>query len=1234
MLALTVASASCFAQEDAGNIEFVENKGQWDNRVNFKGEMSTGAFFLQKTGFTVLLHDPADLQRLALHGAHPPGRPVGGWAGGGAGKSKGADASSAGHNKPGNGGGNDSSDLLIHSHAYRVTFAGASEGVTIVPDKPAPGYNNYFIGNDPSKWAKDCKIYQGVTYKDIYPHIDLRYYTDQGQLKYEIIVHPGGNVDQIAMYYEGASGLEIKKGQLLINTSVGQVKELAPATFQFDERGRVPVKSRFTIKNGNTVQFKVGEYDTRATLIIDPTLVFCTFTGSRVSNWGFTATPGPGGTFFAGGIVFGSAFPWNTGVLQPRYGGGQFDVGIMKFSSNGAAKVYATYLGGGDSESPHSMISDQYGNLVVLGRSYSSDFPYKTREGPGGAADMFVAMLDVSGSTLIGCMRIGGTGNDCVNMGDQLRSRNERSDSLIRNYGDDSRSEVVLDGQNNILIAANTQSSSPAGLFPIKGPVFQPNYGGGGQDGVVVKIDPACNHIIWSSFLGGSGNDAAFVLKANPMTGDIYVAGATTSKDFPGDKGGVFQSTYGGGQCDGFVTVISADGTRQGKTSYFGTAAADAIYGIQFDREGVPYIMGTTNGTWPTTSNVQFINPGAKQFVSKLQNDLSGFVFSTTFGNSSSKLPNISPVAFLVDRCENIYVSGWGGWIIGQEADPYGLAGTVGMPVTGDAIKRNTDNRDFYFIVIKKNASALLYGTFYGQDDNSTSISEHVDGGTSRYDQFGIIYQAVCANCNGNTAKPFPTTAGVWSPRNGAGRNGCNLAAIKIAFNFAGVAAGLKASVNGRPNDTTGCVPLDAVFEDTIRNAKSYIWNFGDGGPDTATTAYSVTHTYNRPGSYRVMIVAIDSNSCNIRDTAYRIVSGRTDKAILDFSYMKIGDCMSLNYQFTNLSHAVPGAKPLTDQSLVWVFSDDPSGRQIPAGTAGSAINHPFGAPGTYNVQLKLVDTGYCNSPDSLVKTIRVSPLAKAQFVTPPVGCAPYLASFDNTSLGGLTFSWDFGDPGSGALNTSTDPTPTHLYENPGPYSIKLTVFDETTCNKVSDTTISILVSPRPKAAYTFSPAPPVANTPMVFQNGSMGAVKYKWDFGDGDTLMTTTVDTIQHLYKFTDSFNVCLVAYNQYDCTDTVCHTVATLINPLLDMPNAFTPGRFGQNGIFKVAGFGITKLMFRIYNRWGQLVFQSTNQDIGWDGSYQGNPQPMGVYVYTVEAEFSNGKRATRKGDLTLLR
>ncbi len=201
-------AAPSFAQDGTGNIEFIENKGQWDSRVNFKGEMSTGAFFLQKTGFTVLLHNPTDLQRLTTHHHGPApaeGRPVGGQ------KGKVAVASGANPGKPGNDGGGsggpaDPDDVLIHSHAYRVSFVGANASPTIIPDKPVPGYDNFFIGNDPSKWATGCQVYQSVTYKDIYPNIDIRYYTELGQLKYEIIVHPGGNVDQIALRYEGADG--------------------------------------------------------------------------------------------------------------------------------------------------------------------------------------------------------------------------------------------------------------------------------------------------------------------------------------------------------------------------------------------------------------------------------------------------------------------------------------------------------------------------------------------------------------------------------------------------------------------------------------------------------------------------------------------------------------------------------------------------------------------------------------------------------------------------------------------------------------------------------------------------------------------------------------------------------------------------------------------------------------------------------------------------------------------
>src|SRR5258708_39679576 len=113
------------------------------------------------------------------------------------------------------------------------------------------------------------------------------------------------------------------------------------------------------------------------------------------------------------------------------------------------------------------------------------------------------------------------------------------------------------------------------------------------------------------------------------------------------------------------------------------------------------------------------------------------------------------------------------------------------MPTTRDAAKRLSDNRDFYFIVIQKNASALLYGTFFGQNDNSRSISEHVDGGTSRYDQNGAIYQAICANCNGGGTGRVSKPGGVWVPHKGAGAQRGNLAAVKENFLFLGGRGGL-----------------------------------------------------------------------------------------------------------------------------------------------------------------------------------------------------------------------------------------------------------------------------------------------------------------------------------------------------------------------------------------------------------------------------------------------------------
>lgn len=1215
ILLLTISALRTLAQGGPSTFEFVENKGQWESKIKFKGELPAGEFYLHRNGFTVVQHNTDDLLRFFQRGhgeasaaTTAPSAPE-----------KGENAKGFPTQKPGN----DAPvypTYTIRSHAYQVQFLGGADNPYIVPDKMLKTYNNYFIGNDPSKWAKNVKIFEAVVYKNVYPNIDIRYYSENGSLKYDIIVNPGGNVSNILMHYEGADKLQIKNNELIIKTSVGDVKELAPYSYQFDPtKGKQETTCTYELADKNTVRFKIGNYSKTSTLIIDPTLIFCSFTGSKAGQYGFTATPGPDGSLYSGGIVFGNGFPVSPGAYQTSFQGGSanggVDMGIFKFSPDGSQRMYATYLGGEGNDYPHSLICDPQGNLVVMGRTYSSKYP-GTLIGPGGGADIAVTKLNASGTAIIGSMRIGGTGADGVNISDLQEGGAINLSSTLRFYGDDSRSEVGMDGSGFIYVAAQSRS----GDFKTTGGVFQPT-GGGAQDGVILKIDPSCNSVVWSSYLGGSGDDGAFVIAIDPATSDIYVGGATASTNFPGNKTGVYQGTNQGGITDGFVCQIANDGSSIIRSSYMGTGGFDAVYGIKFDKFSIPYIMGITEGTWPLV-NAAYNGGNSRQFVCKLKPDLSGFIYSTTFGNGNPR-PNISPVAFLVDRCENVYISGWGGWISSNGRDPFNMSGTAGMPTTPDALKSITDNHDFYFIVIKKDAAALLYGSFFGQ---SGGEGEHVDGGTSRYDAQGVIYQAICANCFGSSVGaitvPFPVTPGVWGPVNGTGSSNCNLAAAKIAFNFAGVAAGPKSYFNGVP-DTMGCAPFTVDLKDTVLNAKSYEWSFGDGTPDATTTDPQVTHTFDNVGNYRVRLIAVDSTTCNIRDTAYLNIRVRSDKADLAFLSTKLPPCQSLLYQFDNTT-TFPAGKPFNAKSFTWDFGD---GTRTTPGPL--SVQHSYAAAGTYNVRLILNDTSYCNSPDSVTKELRVSPLVKAKFETPPSGCAPYTAIFNNTSLAGQQFLWDFGDG-----TTSTETNPVHVYNNVGNYHVKLVAVDSSTCNIIDSTSMDIGVHPLPTANFSVAPVPPQTNKPAVFTNLSSGGTRYKWLFGDGDSTIKTTMDTVGHQYNETGTFNACLIVYNEFDCTDTLCKPVQAVIDPLLDVPNAFTPGRFGRNGYISVNGFGIAKMTWRIYNRWGQLVFETSDRKIGWDGTYKGQPQPMDVYAYTLDVEFSDGRKLRKTGDITLIR
>ena len=1177
-------------------MEFVQNKGQWDASVNYKGDFKTGALFLENRGFTVVLQNPADIQRLSekVHGHGKVVKPDGDNL-----KTKKREDT-----------------VNIQSFSYKVKFLGASAHAMQLPDKRLPTHNNYFIGNDSSKWASDCSLFQAITYQNIYPNIDIRYYSDAGKLKYDFIVKPGGNPDFISMQYEGPNKIYLKDKELIISTPVGDVKELYPYTYQATTGKRQDVDCKFVLKN-NVVSFKVGAYNRESTLVIDPSVIFSTFTGSNADNWGYTATPGPDGSFYAGGIAFGTGYKTSPGAYNEVFNGGSieggfsgYDIAIFKFSPNGSTRLYATYLGGNGNEQPHSMIADGQGNLIVAGRTNSSNYPIKSfaaAEGKGGKYDIIISKFNATGTVLTSSLRIGGDGDDGVNIAPKYPALPQQDVSLRRNYGDDARSEVILDGANNIYLVSSTQSNN----FPLFSAV-QNTYGNGGQDGVILKFNAGLNAILFSTYFGGNGEDACFVANINPVTGDLYVAGGTTSTNLPGNKTGVMSPAYQGGITDGFVTELKNDGSAIIRTTYQGTPEIDIVYGLKFDRKGFPYIMGTTTGNWPV-QNAIFKNLNGKQFISKLQPDLSAYVYSTVFG-TNSQVPNISPIAFLVDRCENVYVSGWGGGI--NVDQKYTTGSTTGLPEVNPLSGIPApDGKDFYFFVLEKNAVSQLFGSHYGQNGG---LGDHVDGGTSRFDDNGIIYQAICANCSGGAV--FPTTPGSWATNNGS--SSCNEACIKIEMNFAGVGAGVRASINAVINDTTGCIPLLVDFTDTLRKGKKFYWNFGDGSPAVITAAPSISHTYTFVGTFLVMLIAEDSSTCNVRDTAYINIKAGNNRIKPDFTFAKVPPCASLTMQYTNTSTLTFGG--FGPKTFVWDYGDG-----SPKDTTGFAPprQHAYAAPGTYIVRLSVYDDNFCNSPDSISKTIRLNPLVKAIFKTDAQGCAPYTALFENLSLAGTDFLWQFGDG-----TTSTAVSPTHLYAVPGSYNVRLIATDTNTCNRIDTSAyFKISVVAKPTALFSWQPNPPIENTPVLFTNLSSGATNYLWNFGDGDS---SALDNPSHQYNATGTYKAELIAYNEVGCTDTFRLAVNVIVIPLLDVPNAFIPSQGGRNSIVKVEGFGIGKMNWKIYNRWGQLVFESSNKSQGWNGYFKGKLQPIDVYAYTLDVEFTDGKKLRKTGDITLLK
>ena len=790
---------------------FVKNLGQLEESVHSKIDLVNGALFLEEKALTFNF----------------------------------VDATYFSHNHD-----NVNFSDSLSAHAYRWQFL-KSNKPTIYYSDSLLGTINYF--NNGNK-ISNLKKYQRVSYKELYDGIDYTIYTYDEGLKYDWIVKPGANPEDIRMKLEGVDNVELKDGRLILYTALNVILEERPYAYQIINQKNIQVNCQYKWKN-NRLSFEFPEgFDESYDLIIDPQMIFSSYSGSVANNFGYTATYDDYGFLYAGGTAYAIGYPLTIGAYQTAYNGGVVgnDIVLSKYDTTGSYLVYSTYLGGTGDEVPHSLIVFNE-ELFVLGTTASIDFPVTDNafditfnggqplavNGVGvnfsNGCDIFVSKLSADGTELLSSTFLGGTSNDGFNTSQTLRY----------NYADQMRGEIDVDGEGNCYIASSTFSND----FPIVNSLIQP-ANNGGQDGIIVKMNNNLENIVWSSYWGGSNDDAIHSL-ALDNDNNIFITGGTSSTNLQ-TSANAYAANYLGGSVDAFVSHFSSDGSTLINSTYFGSDQYDQSYFIELDKAGDIYLFGQTLAPDNVLiSNAVFSQPNSGQFVCKLTPTLTDLAFSTVFGSGSGGI-DISPTAFLVDACNRIYCSGWGGAT--NTTINQGPGGdTFDLVTTFDAFQSTTDGSDFYLIIFEDNANSLSYASFFGGDQ----AEEHVDGGTSRFDKKGIVYQSVCAGCGGFS--DFPTTDNAHSTTNGSV---CNNAVFKFDPDFPLTVANFNA-----PSLTCD---KTVEFENlSLGENNSYSWNFGDGNTSIDTFP---NHTYSAVGNYVVTLITTDPTSCNLSDTISKTI--------------------------------------------------------------------------------------------------------------------------------------------------------------------------------------------------------------------------------------------------------------------------------------------------------------------------------------------------------------------------
>jgi hypothetical protein len=589
------------------------------------------------------------------------------------------------------------------SQVVSLGWAGANRHPRIVGEEVLPALSHYFLGDDRRRWHTGVHNFGRVRYEGIYPGIDLIYHGTRGQLEYDLVLAPHADPGHLRLVLRGGNPVSIgEDGGLVVHTAGGDLVQPPPEVYQDAEGGgRDRVDGRYVLlshaanhKRGNRpeapieVGFALGRYDPTRPLILDPVLSYSTFLGGGFNDIGQAIAVDPAGSAYLTGSTTSMTFPGASGG-----GDGFGNVFVTKLNAAGTAIVYSAILGGSSGDEGYGIAVDGEGEAYVTGVTFSPDFP-GVGGGSGGNGDAFAAKLNAAGSAILWAASLGGSGRDVG-------------------------ADIALDGAGNAYVTGWTESSSFTG---VNGLSLQPSPGGSG-DAFVTEINAAGSAIVYSTFLGGSGEDMGRAVAVD-AGGRAYVTGSTLSNPFPGIGGASIQPFYGGGATDAFVTEVGPNGTALVYSTYLGGGGRDGGYGIAVNGSGNAYVTGSTDSaSFPGvgSGSIQRFNGGgtADAFVTKLGAQGVGIAFSTFLGGSGSD----TGFGIAVDGIGNAYVGG----ITESVAFP-GVNGGSIQPVHGAG-----GFGDAFVTEIKAAGTGIVYSTFLGGNQVDAAYGIAVDTAGNAY---------------------------------------------------------------------------------------------------------------------------------------------------------------------------------------------------------------------------------------------------------------------------------------------------------------------------------------------------------------------------------------------------------------------------------------------------------------------------------------------------------------------